>query len=99
MLKREFGHTLSIGIGIHTGTAIMGEVGSRERSDYTLIGDSVNLAARLQELTKTYHTPIIISQATKDQLQQTYHLTKLDTVAVRGKDERITLYGVRGDST
>lgn len=92
---------IELGIGIHTGPLMLGIVGETNRLDGTAIGDTVNLAARLEQLTKDYGAPLLISQQTVEGLAhpQAYRLRRLGAVTVRGKSRRTTLYEVfDGDS-
>lgn len=86
------------GIGINQGEAIVGNIGSHEKMDPTVIGDPVNLASRLEGLTKKYHTDIIISDNVAAHLQGAYHLQKLDVVRAKGKSRPVDLYAVWGRS-
>lgn len=90
--KEQGKKQLSFRIGINTGEATIGNIGSTERFDYTAIGDTVNLAARLEGTNKFYSTQIIISGNTHAKLEDKFELRRLDKVQVKGKDESINIY-------
>lgn len=85
---------IDIGIGLNTGVAIVGEMGSSGRSDYTVIGDPINLGARLESLCKYYNSKLNISNFTKEQLKGEYIFRFLDLVTVKGKSEPIEIWQI-----
>ncbi len=83
---------MDIGIGIHTGEMIVGNIGSERRMDYTVIGDSVNLAARLEVLNKEWGTHILISRATCHAAGAMIKVRPLGAVSIKGRTEAVEIY-------
>ena len=82
------------GIGLNTDSVVSGNIGSPKRMDYTMIGDGVNLAARLESACKQYSARILISEFTKAKLKGTYRMRDIDLVVVKGKTEPVGVYEV-----
>jgi len=89
---------LSIGVGINTGEMIFGNIGAERRMDFTVIGDNVNLASRLESSTKELKAAIVISEATYQRITDTAEVRDLGTIKVKGKDVSIRVYELLGMS-
>jgi adenylate cyclase len=85
---------LDIGIGVNSGEMIAGNIGSSSIMSYTVIGDNVNLGARLESLNKEYGTRIIISDATRTRLQGKHTVRALGDVTVKGKTRAVAVFEV-----
>jgi class 3 adenylate cyclase len=94
-LEREGLPTLALGIGIHRGPGLAGMVGSRERMEYGFVGRTVNLAARVQALTRTHRADILITDAVKTELDVSFVLEAMPPEPVKGIAEPVPTYAVR----
>jgi class 3 adenylate cyclase/DNA-binding response OmpR family regulator len=85
---------LAMGVGINYGECVVGNIGFHDKMDYTLIGDNVNLASRLQGITKIYHHPLIVSEYVYQAAKDAFIFRKIDDVRVVGKEEAVGTYAV-----
>ena len=90
------GRPLRTGVGINTGPAVVGVIGSAQRVEYGAIGDTINLGSRLEGQTKEFATPIIIGEATFELVKGRFRFRSLGEIAVKGKALPVKMYGVEG---
>jgi adenylate cyclase len=85
---------VKIGIGINTGIATIGEIGSVQKKNYTIVGDTVNLASRLESITKEYKSPLILSEYTHEKIKGKIACSQLGNVKVKGREQPVNIYTV-----
>ena len=96
--NRYDGEVLNIRVGINTGSVVAGAIGAKGRLNYTVHGDAVNLAARLEALNKEYGTRLMVSESSAAQVEG-FNLTQIGEAAVRGQTQSIKLYGIDSPTT
>ncbi|MDP6353418.1 MAG: adenylate/guanylate cyclase domain-containing protein [Alphaproteobacteria bacterium] len=96
LAEKETKLEVKIGIGVNTDVVCVGNMGSDQRFDYSVLGDGVNLAARLEGQSKTYGTTVVIGEGAQRQAPQ-YATIELDRIQVKGKLEPVTIFGLLGD--
>ena len=91
---QKFGHEVFARAGVNSGSAVVGNMGSKHKYNYTVMGDMVNLASRLEGANKAYDTFLMVSESTVERLGGKFDVRELDRIAVKGKDKPVTVYEV-----
>ncbi len=90
--ERGFEMEIRIGVGINTGVATIGNIGSEKKLNYTVVGDTVNLASRLESITKEYNSPLVFSEYTYAKIKDDMDCKLLGNVKVKGREQPVTIY-------
>lgn len=90
--ERGFQHEIRIGIGINTGTATIGNIGSDKKKNYTVVGDPVNLASRLESITKEHKTSLLFSEYTYNKIRDKIPCRLIGNVTVKGREQSVNIY-------
>lgn len=91
-LKNEKSLPIKVGIGLNTGEVVVGNMGSNQRFDYSVLGDAVNLAARLEGQSKNYGVQIVLGEETAKNMDKDFAMIELDEIAVKGKQDAVKIY-------
>jgi len=95
LVAEGFTDKIKIGIGINTGDALVGNMGSEQRFDYSVIGDPVNLASRLESSSKTLEKTLVIGEDTRHTIETVYPFEYIDSITVKGKTEAVKVYTIK----
>jgi len=96
--SRPEGERINVGIGVNTGQVTVGNLGASDFVDYTVIGDNVNLASRLEGLNKVYGTQTVIGEPTRSAVEGEFEFREIDLVAVKGRAEPVRIFEVLGET-